>query len=195
MRWPSPRSGAITSRALLVGLAYTLLWEGVLAGLLEGTRYLSIRQATLGVAAALTGADVGVDPLAPVVAIAIVVVAIVGGFVVADPGPAPLRDARRRLRYPDPRLTVWRALSSIPVTRCLASHGHVGLSPAPIRGPAGRDRRVLPDASRRPRGRAHRRHHRRLPRQDRPRRCAAQGLPWGRCRGRAVRSRPASSWS
>ena len=75
--------GAVTSRALVVGLVYTLLWEGVLAGLLEGTRFLSIRQATLGLAAALSGADVGVDPLAPVVAVAIVVVAIVGGFVVA----------------------------------------------------------------------------------------------------------------
>ena len=46
--------GVVTSRALVVGLGYTLLWEGVLAGLLEGTRFLSIRQATLGVAAALT---------------------------------------------------------------------------------------------------------------------------------------------
>ena len=46
-----------TSRALLVGLAYALIWEGVLSGLLEGTRFLSIRQATLGLAAAL-GVDV-----------------------------------------------------------------------------------------------------------------------------------------
>ncbi|MGH2474435.1 MAG: ABC transporter permease [Candidatus Limnocylindrales bacterium] len=72
--------GIVTSRALIVGLAYTLLWEGVLAGLLEGTRFLSIRQATLGIAAALTGEDVGVDPLAPVVAIAIVVLVLAGGF-------------------------------------------------------------------------------------------------------------------
>ena len=32
-----------------------LIWEGVLAGLLEGTRFLSIRQATLGIARALAG--------------------------------------------------------------------------------------------------------------------------------------------
>ena len=44
--------GTFTSRALIIGLVYTLLWEGVLAGLLEGTRFLSIRQATLGLAAA-----------------------------------------------------------------------------------------------------------------------------------------------
>ncbi len=72
--------GVITTRALVVGLGYTLLWEGVLASLLDGTRFLSIRQATLGVAAALTGEDVGVDVLEPVVAAAILLVVIVGGF-------------------------------------------------------------------------------------------------------------------
>lgn len=72
--------GAITSRALLIGLAYTLIWEGVLSGLLEGTRFLSIRQATLGVAAELTGDDLGIDPLDPVVSMVILVVVIVGGY-------------------------------------------------------------------------------------------------------------------
>lgn len=72
--------GVVTTRALVVGLGYTLLWEGVLAGLLDGTRFLSIRQGTLGVAAALTGEDVGVDVLEPVVAAAILVVVVVGGF-------------------------------------------------------------------------------------------------------------------
>jgi len=47
-----------TSRAFLLGLAYVLIWEGVLAGLLEGTRFMSVRQATLGLAEAL-GVDVG----------------------------------------------------------------------------------------------------------------------------------------
>ena len=74
--------GVVTSRALVVGLGYTLLWEGVLAGLLEGTRFLSIRQATLGVAAALTGDDVGVDVLAPVISASIIAVVVVGGFLV-----------------------------------------------------------------------------------------------------------------
>jgi len=72
--------GVVTTRALVVGLGYTLLWEGVLAGLLDGTRFLSIRQATLGVAAALTGEDAGADVLEPVVAAAILAVVIVGGF-------------------------------------------------------------------------------------------------------------------
>lgn len=73
--------GAWTTRALVIGLAYTLIWEGVLAGLLEGTRFLSIRQATLGIAAALTGEDPGVDPLAPTVAFGIIAVVIVGSAV------------------------------------------------------------------------------------------------------------------
>ncbi|MGP1673690.1 MAG: ABC transporter permease [Candidatus Limnocylindrales bacterium] len=75
--------GILTSRALVIGLAYTLLWEGVLSGLLEGTRFLSIRQATLGIAAALTGEDVGVEPLEPLMSVVIVVVVIVGGFLLA----------------------------------------------------------------------------------------------------------------
>jgi ABC-2 type transport system permease protein len=75
--------GAMTSRALLLGLGYTLLWEGVLAGLLDGTRFLSIRQATLGVAAALTGEDVGVDVLEPAVSVVILVVVVAGGFALA----------------------------------------------------------------------------------------------------------------
>jgi ABC-2 type transport system permease protein len=74
--------GAVTSRALIVGLGYTLIWEGVLAGLLEGTRFLSIRQATLGVAAALTGRDVGVDTLSPAMSTVILAVVIVGGIAV-----------------------------------------------------------------------------------------------------------------
>ena len=67
-----------TSRALLVGLAYTLIWEGVLAGLLEGTKFLSIRQATLGLAAAL-GVTIR-DPLAPAVSVAVVALVLVGGY-------------------------------------------------------------------------------------------------------------------
>ncbi len=72
--------GVVTTRALVVGLGYTLLWEGVLAGLLDGTRFMSIRQGTLGVAAALTGDDVGVDVLEPVVSVAILAVVVIGGF-------------------------------------------------------------------------------------------------------------------
>jgi ABC-2 type transport system permease protein len=72
-----------TSRALLVGLAYTLLWEGVLSGLLEGTRFLSIRQATLGLAEAF-GAKLPGDILSPMVSVIVVVVVIVGSFVLSS---------------------------------------------------------------------------------------------------------------
>ena len=72
-----------TSRALLLGLAYTLIWEGVLSGLLEGTKFLSIRQATLGIAAAL-GVNVPGDPLVPAVSVAVLAVVLVGGFLLAS---------------------------------------------------------------------------------------------------------------
>jgi len=74
--------GAVTSRALVVGLAYTLIWEGVLAGLLEGTRVFSIRQATLGLAAAITGNDLGRSVLDPTMSVAVIVIAVVGAFAV-----------------------------------------------------------------------------------------------------------------
>ena len=51
----------VTSRALIIGLAYTLIWEGVLAGILPGTRAFSIREATLAIAEALAPATAGID--------------------------------------------------------------------------------------------------------------------------------------
>jgi len=72
-----------TSRAFLIGLAYVLIWEGVLAGLLEGTRFLSIRQATLGLAEAL-GVDVLRDPLTPMVSVLVMAVVLAGAFLLAS---------------------------------------------------------------------------------------------------------------
>ncbi len=72
-----------TTRAFLIGLGYVLIWEGVLSGLLEGTKFLSIRQATLGLAAAL-GLDLPGDPLAANVSVLVLVVVLVGGFLVAS---------------------------------------------------------------------------------------------------------------
>lgn len=70
-----------TSRALLLGLAYTLIWEGVLAGLLEGTKFLSIRQATLGLAAAI-GVHLG-EPLAPDLSVLVLGIVLIGAFLLA----------------------------------------------------------------------------------------------------------------
>jgi ABC-2 type transport system permease protein len=72
-----------TSRALLLGLAYVLIWEGVLAGLLEGTRFLSIRQATLGLAAAL-GADVTGEPLAPDLSLLVLAIVLIGSLLLTS---------------------------------------------------------------------------------------------------------------
>jgi ABC-2 type transport system permease protein len=93
---------AYTSRALVIGLAYTMIWEGVLAGLLEGTRFLSIRQATLGIANGLSspqagfvaGADPG--PLDLGLSLGIVVVAMVAAFVLGS-----IRLARFEIRGAD----------------------------------------------------------------------------------------------
>ena len=76
--------GVVTSRALIIGLGYTLIWEGILAGILEGTRFLSVRQATLGVASSLTGRDVGSDPLAVGVSVVILAAVIAGGYAVTS---------------------------------------------------------------------------------------------------------------
>lgn len=74
--------GIVTGRALIIGLAYTLIWEGVIAGLLEGTRFLSVRQATLAVGAGLRDI-VDEELLDPAVGAGIIVVVIVGSFVLA----------------------------------------------------------------------------------------------------------------
>jgi ABC-2 type transport system permease protein len=44
-----------TGRALVFGLGYVLIWEGVLSGLFAGTRTFSVRQITLSLADAFAG--------------------------------------------------------------------------------------------------------------------------------------------
>ena len=39
----------VSSHALIIGLVYVFIWEGAVAGLFEGVRYLSVRHYTLGV--------------------------------------------------------------------------------------------------------------------------------------------------
>ena len=74
---------AFTTRAFLIGLAYVLIWEGVLAGLLEGTKFLSIRQASLGIASEL-GVELQGDQLATPVSLAVIIVVLIGGLAVAS---------------------------------------------------------------------------------------------------------------
>jgi ABC-2 type transport system permease protein len=74
----------VTSRALIIGLAYVVVWEGVVAGLFGGTRPISVRQHVLAVAEALGGADAaGIAELALEVAIGAIVVVTVTAALVA----------------------------------------------------------------------------------------------------------------
>jgi ABC-2 type transport system permease protein len=71
----------VTSRALVVGLAYVVIWEGAVAGLFEGTRILSVRQHALAVADAIGGEGAIDAPLefgpALVVGLLVTVVAVI----------------------------------------------------------------------------------------------------------------------
>jgi ABC-2 type transport system permease protein len=44
----------ITSRGLILGLGYALIWEGLLAGLLPGTQVFSVREYVRGIVHALS---------------------------------------------------------------------------------------------------------------------------------------------
>lgn len=73
----------VTSRALVAGLAYVVVWEGVVAGLFAGTRIFSVRQHALAVADALGGEGAVAAELEPVTAIAMVAVVTVVAFLLA----------------------------------------------------------------------------------------------------------------
>lgn len=75
---------SFTSRALAIGLAYVLIWEGVLSGLLEGTRVFSVREATFSLATVLQGQSAaGAGTIDPVTSIVVFGVVIVGSLVLA----------------------------------------------------------------------------------------------------------------
>ncbi len=65
----------MTSRALIIGLAYVVVWEGVVAGLFAGTRILSVRQHALAVADSIAGE--GAVPAELTIGVAIAVAAFV----------------------------------------------------------------------------------------------------------------------
>jgi ABC-2 type transport system permease protein len=75
----------LTSRALIVGLAYVLVWEGIMSGLLEGTLFLSIREATTAVAVALSANPfLEESALDLQTAIIVLVGAVLGGLALAS---------------------------------------------------------------------------------------------------------------
>jgi ABC-2 type transport system permease protein len=74
----------LTSRALIVGLAYVVVWEGVVAGLFAGTRVLSVGQHLLGIVEAIGGDAAAEAELAVGVAVgaAVLVTALAIGLAV-----------------------------------------------------------------------------------------------------------------
>jgi ABC-2 type transport system permease protein len=51
--------GVITSRGLILGLGYALIWEGLLAGLLPGTQVFSVREYVRGIVHAVSPGVIG----------------------------------------------------------------------------------------------------------------------------------------
>jgi ABC-2 type transport system permease protein len=88
----------MTGRALVIGLGYVLVWEGLLTSLLPGTQILSIREYAMAVVSAVAGigeagSGTGVDPLVALVAAATVLAVAVllgvwrlGRFEVSEAG-------------------------------------------------------------------------------------------------------------
>jgi ABC-2 type transport system permease protein len=75
---------AATSRGLIIGLGYSLLWEGLLSGALKGTQLFSVREYVFGIAATLAPAGrvesvVGAQGFV-LAAIAIVVVTVLASW-------------------------------------------------------------------------------------------------------------------
>lgn len=68
----------ISGRALVIGLAYVVIWEGAIAGLFAGTRILSVRQHALSVGDAIGGNGTVTADLA--LASALVVAGVVTGM-------------------------------------------------------------------------------------------------------------------
>jgi ABC-2 type transport system permease protein len=75
----------VTGRALVIGLGYVLIWEGVLAGLFAGTRTFSVRQYSLSVADAVADVSATVldAPLGVVTAVVMGVLVSVVAVVLA----------------------------------------------------------------------------------------------------------------
>jgi ABC-2 type transport system permease protein len=76
----------LTPRALILGLLYVVIWEGLLAGLFAGTQAMSIRQYTMSIAAALdpSGAIADSAPLAISTAVPAAIIVLIGGFAIAS---------------------------------------------------------------------------------------------------------------
>ncbi len=76
----------VTSRALVAGLAYVLVWEGLVTTILEGTRTLSIREYAVAVVTTIGGEAARLEEWTGVglpTALVMAAVVLAGSFVVA----------------------------------------------------------------------------------------------------------------
>ena len=72
----------VTSRGLLVGLGYALIWEGILAGLLPGSQVFSVREYVRGIAETLEPSSI--ESIVGSSAVAYAAIALVAASVIAS---------------------------------------------------------------------------------------------------------------
>jgi ABC-2 type transport system permease protein len=73
----------VTRRPVLVGLAYIMIWEGLLTNLLSGTRVLSVQQYVIGIADAVADSDVLTGTVSVATAVVMGLLLTVAGTVLA----------------------------------------------------------------------------------------------------------------
>lgn len=73
----------LTRRPVIIGLIYVVLWEGVLANVLSGTRGLSVQQYVQTVADKVSGSDLLTAQVSLPVSLGMAAVFVVGGTVLA----------------------------------------------------------------------------------------------------------------
>ncbi len=71
-------ASVLTRHAVVVGLVYVLIWEGLLGGLLDGIRWLSVTWWSAAITDKVSDGEALVDKLSPTYAITAAVVVIVG---------------------------------------------------------------------------------------------------------------------
>jgi len=74
--------GVVTSRGLIVGLGYALIWEGVVAGLLPGSQVFSVREYVRGIAHTISPA--ALDSIVGAGAVLYAAVALVAASTIAS---------------------------------------------------------------------------------------------------------------
>lgn len=77
-------TSVLTRHAVVVGLIYVLIWEGVLGGLLDGIRWLSVTWWSAAITDEITGGPALVDKMSLTYAITATVVVITGATLLAS---------------------------------------------------------------------------------------------------------------